>query len=133
MITYLLLILAAIITSSGQLLMKKGSEILQNTLVAPERHQIAQGIIKKIFTIVLEPHVLVAFSLYFLGSFLWLKILTRGDLGRLYPVLIGMTIIFTSAASAVLFRETFTLTKAAGIIFILLGITMLMNFGLRQN
>ncbi|OGY97098.1 MAG: hypothetical protein A2122_02755 [Candidatus Liptonbacteria bacterium GWB1_49_6] len=133
MITYLLLVLAAIITASGQLLMKKGSQLLQGTLVAPGQHQFAQDIIKKIFAIVLEPHVLIAFSLYFLGSILWLKILTRGDLGRLYPVLIGMTIIFTSAASAVLFRETFTFTKTAGIIFILLGVTMLMNFGFRQN
>ncbi|MBI3589581.1 MAG: hypothetical protein HY093_04200 [Candidatus Liptonbacteria bacterium] len=133
MVTSFLLLLAALITATGQILMKKGSQVLQKTLTLVAPDQLGGGWLKKIFTITFEPHVLIAFTLYFLGSFLWLKILTRGNLGSLYPILIGMTILITSVASVFIFKETFTIVKMAGVIFIILGVTLLLNFGIQHN
>lgn len=133
MITYLLLALAAIITSSGQLLMKKGSQVLQNILSAPAQHQVIFQLLKKFFAIVFEPHVFTAFTLYFIGSFLWLKLLTRGELNYLYPILIGLTVTITSALSVFIFKETLTAVRVVGIIFIIIGITLVLNFKLSSN
>lgn len=126
--TFFLLLLGAAITGSGQILMKIGSQALQKTLTLPENYWPNLELLKKIFTIIFEPHIFTAFVLYFLGSFLWLKILTRGDLGYLYPILIGLTIIITTTASALLFKETIGVLKIMGIALIITGIFLINGF-----
>jgi multidrug transporter EmrE-like cation transporter len=126
-ITFLLLLGGAAITASGQILMKRGSQILQSSLSQLESYNLLQ-LIKKFFTVIFEPHVFTAFILYFLGSFLWLKILTRGDLGYLYPILIGLTIIITTTASVILFKETINVFKILGIMLIIGGIFLINSF-----
>ena len=126
LITFLLLLLGAAITASGQILMKRGSQILQQVLIWPESFNVIR-LIKNFFTIIFQPNVFLAFMLYFLGSFLWLKILTRGDLGYLYPILIGLTILITSLVSYFLFKENFTILKILGIIFLVFGIVLIFS------
>lgn len=123
-VTFILLLIGAAITASGQILMKRGSQVLQQILVWPESFNLPQ-LIKNFFTIIFQPNVFLAFTLYFLGSFLWLKILTRGEVGSLYPILIGLTILITSIVSFLLFKESFTVLKILGIIFVVIGIILI--------
>ena len=119
----LLILLAALISSSGQLLMKKGSSILQQTLSTNQSQASGLlGLVKKFFSIIFEPHVFVALIFYFLGLFVWLKILTKSDLGQAYPILISLTVLLTSIFSAYFFKESFTIWRGVGIALIIAGL-----------
>ncbi|OHB21282.1 MAG: hypothetical protein A2939_04115 [Parcubacteria group bacterium RIFCSPLOWO2_01_FULL_48_18] len=124
-VTGLLVVLAAFITASGQLLMKKGSQVLHEVLSLGGDYSVGHKLFKKMLVILLEPHIVIALILYFSGLFLWLKILTRAELSHVYPVLISLVIVVTSILSFFLFKESVTGFKIAGVIFIIVGIFLI--------
>jgi len=118
----LFLLVAAAITASGQLLMKKGSQVLREIFGWQENYQLIPQLINKVFAIIFEPHIFIALLLYSLGLFLWLKILTRTELSYAYPLLVSFTILITSLSSFFIFKETIAPLKILGMIFIITGI-----------
>ena len=70
-----------------------------------------------------QPLFSIGIILYGLTGIIWLRVLATEQLNIAYPVLISMTFLLVSFGSIVLFKETMTIVKLAGLILIVLGIS----------
>ena len=70
------------------------------------------------------PVVLLGFALYFCGFLIWLTILKGLDLGRAFPMT-AMIYVSTLASAVLLFHETLSPTRIAGVAVIALGVALL--------
>lgn len=70
------------------------------------------------------PVVLLGFALYFCGFLIWMTILKGLDLGRAFPMT-AMIYVSTLASAVLLFHETLSLTRIAGVMVIALGVVLL--------
>lgn len=114
---YLALFLAAAgINSAAQLLLKKGSLAIAAALAGPEPIYI------KLWKIATSPTIVAAAVLLAGGMLLWIRIISKIELSRAYPINIALTVIITSTAAIFLFGESMNLVKAGGILLILTGI-----------
>ena len=113
-------LLASGINATAQLLLKKGS------LSAGPALAENASLFDKLFKVLLNPFIASAIVFLVVGMFVWIKILSRVELSRAYPVNIALTIIFTSVASIFLFQESVTWMKFTGIILVIIGIWALL-------
>ena len=113
-------LLAAGINATAQLLLKKGSFSAGPALGG------GTSLLDKLFGVLLNPFIASAIVFLVAGMFVWIKILSRVELSRAYPINIALTIIFTSAASIFLFQESVTWIKFAGIALVIAGIWALL-------
>lgn len=61
-------------------------------------------------------------ALYIASFALWLAILTRSELSIAYPIAIGLTLVFSSAASWLILNEAISAMRLGGILLIFAGI-----------
>ncbi|OGZ01647.1 MAG: hypothetical protein A2946_02130 [Candidatus Liptonbacteria bacterium RIFCSPLOWO2_01_FULL_53_13] len=111
-----LFLLAAGLNSTAQILLKKGALAIASVLSGPE------ALAVKAFRAFTNPFIAVAVILLATGMFLWIKIISRIELSRAYPINIALTVIITSVVAIFLFGESMSVSKAGGILLILLGI-----------
>jgi drug/metabolite transporter (DMT)-like permease len=70
------------------------------------------------------PVVLAGFALYFCGFLIWMTILKNVDLGRAFPMT-GIVYVTTLASAVILFHESLSPTRIAGVVVIALGVVLL--------
>lgn len=109
-------LITASMNAAAQLLLKKGALTLGGTLSGGE------PLLVKFARIVTNPFVVASVLLLGAGMLLWLKVISKVELSRAYPVNIALTVIITTIVSILLFNESATWEKFAGIALILLGI-----------
>jgi multidrug transporter EmrE-like cation transporter len=64
-------------------------------------------------------------SLLYIASFLiWLVILGRNDLSVVYPIAVGLTLIFSTLAASIVIGETISPARCLGVLVIFLGILL---------
>ena len=112
---YLLLFINIIMLVSGQVLWKIGVSKMHLEL-SPK------GIIEAI----LNPYILGGGIVYVFATITWLYLLSRSELSKIYP-LQSLCYIFGAVAGVVFFKECFTLNKAFGLIFILVGAGLIVS------
>ena len=100
-----LIVLTTLLTSSAQLLYKKGSETLEFNL----------------FAILTNYSLLLGLLLYIIGAFLLIIALKGGDLSVLYPI-IATSYIWVGIFSYLLFDEPLNYLRWLGIITIFFGV-----------
>jgi drug/metabolite transporter (DMT)-like permease len=66
--------------------------------------------------------ILLGFFLYGLSSILYLKVLTTGEVTKVYPLSVSYMFLLLLGIGVVFLHESFTITKVAGIMVIILGI-----------
>lgn len=66
-------------------------------------------------------------ALYICGFALWLIILTRMDLSVAYPIVVSVTLVFTSIGSWLWLGEDITPLRIAGLVLVFLGIIALVR------
>jgi multidrug transporter EmrE-like cation transporter len=71
--------------------------------------------------------VVIGGALYVVSFLTWLAILSRYELSLAYPVAIGVTLAFTTIASFLVFAESLSLLRIAGILVIFLGIWLVVH------
>jgi drug/metabolite transporter (DMT)-like permease len=71
--------------------------------------------------VALSPGVLGGLALYGLGTVLWLGVLSRAELSQAYPF-VGLSFVLTAIFGAVLFNDTLSPQRIAGIAAIVLGV-----------
>jgi len=71
-----------------------------------------------------QPLLFIGIILYGLTGIIWLRVLATEQLNIAYPVLISLTFISVSIGSMVFFKEPMTAVKLAGLIIIVLGISL---------
>lgn len=75
-------------------------------------------------SMLVSPHLLAGAAFYFLGMIAWLLTLSKLELSFAYPFM-AITYVLITLASFILFKESVTGLKIAGITLILLGILVL--------
>lgn len=96
--------------AAGQVLMKMGA----NTL----------GASTSPITMVLTPAVFFGYTLYALMTVLFVFALRNEQLSILYPI-IALTYVWVAGLSAVFFKESLSAMRLAGVLVIVLGVTVL--------
>ena len=109
-------LLAAGINSAAQLLLKKGALVLEPVLGSTD------SFIIKLVRIATNPFVIAAVASLGAGMLLWLKIISKVELSRAYPINIALTVLITSFVAVGLFEESMTWMKFTGIALIIVGL-----------
>lgn len=78
-----------------------------------------QDLIVKVFT---TPEVFIGFILYGLSSFLYLKLLSLGDVSKTYPMSVAYMALVLLLLSSIFLKESLTMPKIIGSLIILVGI-----------
>lgn len=68
-----------------------------------------------------NPGIIGGLSLYGLGTVLWLGVLSRAELSQAYPF-VGLSFVLTALFGAVLFHDSLSPSRLAGIAAIVLGV-----------
>lgn len=114
--SYLLVISSILLGAVGQVLMKLGTSKLG--LMAE------QPLLRKLMLIFSHPNILEGLLCYGLSAVFWIFGLSRLPLSQAYPmVAIGYVIVFILAVF--LFKETVTVYKISGLLFIIIGVIFL--------
>ncbi len=114
-----------VFSASAQVLFKFGANSLTNFSLA--------GLIERplmIIDVLTEPPLFAGYCLYALFTALLTLALRDGELSVLYPV-IALTYVWVTILSVLIFRETMTAMKLAGIAFIVTGVATLGRNGKR--
>ena len=104
-----------IMMASGQLLFKAASMNLQA----------ADSPMSGALAAISEWKFLLALVLYAAATFLWIKILKQMPLSTAYPLAMGSTIAITFIAGLIIYREPFSVFKAAGTALIVIAIFLI--------
>lgn len=112
MFNYLIVFTCIIFGVIGQVFFKKGMLVLGGFDFT------------KIFSILFSPSILLGFLFYGSSSILWLYVLSKFELSKIYPVL-SLSYIGTLFAGYFLFGEAITFNKIIGILLICFGIIFL--------
>jgi drug/metabolite transporter (DMT)-like permease len=89
---------------------------------APMRAAIADGSAGAVAkAVVLSPGVMGGLGLYGLGTVLWLGVLSRAELSQAYPF-VGLSFVLTAIFGAILFHDTLSASRIAGIAAIVAGV-----------
>ena len=114
----LLLVLACVVIGVfGQLVMKKGMNVVG---VVTLRDIFSS----RIFSIILQRYVFVGVILYLLASLIWLAVLSQAEVSFVYP-LIGIGYILTAILAWVFFGERLTIFRFLGILLICGGVYLI--------
>lgn len=113
----MMLVFAAAIMSVGlngvaQLFLKRGISIFPN--------EITDVSLEDFFSL----DLFLGFFCYGLSIGLWLYVLKNAEVSVAYPTL-AVGLVFTSLISIIVFQETVSLTKVAGLAFILVGVVFI--------
>jgi multidrug transporter EmrE-like cation transporter len=72
---------------------------------------------RQLYRLALSPEIAVGIIFFTLSCLLWIKVLTRADLSRAYPM-VSLGYINITICSYFFFHEAFTFTKLLGTVFI---------------
>lgn len=99
-----------------------GSFLLKNGAVQIGTFSLDISLFPKLATNV---SIILGFILYGSASLIWLSLLSKGDLSKLYPVFVGFDFMIVSFFSFFLLKENFGLTRVTGILLLLVGIYLI--------
>lgn len=104
---------------AGQLLLKSGM-----TKIGRIDSVVLANPVPVLGKLVTSPIILLAISLYIVGTLLWLVVLSRENLSFAYPML-GFSYVLIVLISKVLLGEPVTLMRLAGAATISLGVVLI--------
>ena len=107
-------IIAAIISAFGQVLLKYA--MLKHGPIVPS--------ISGVFSLLLEPRLLAALSMYAAAMVLWLQVLAKIPLSVAYPML-AVTYAIVPLLASVFFKERIGVYHICGIGLVLLGVAII--------
>lgn len=104
----LLVLFCTAITTSAQIFYKLGANVLQFNL----------------FSLITNYNLIIGLGLYAIGAALLIIALKGGELSVLYPI-IATSYIWVTFASSYFFNESVNLFKWLGIVFVIIGVTVI--------
>jgi len=115
----LTVVACTLIGAAGQVLIKQGGAHVQHA-----------GLIATAIGIVTVPTLFAGYCLYGIFAALMVYALRHGELSLLYPI-IALTYVWVTILSVLVFHETITPLKGAGIATIICGVAILGRGGTR--
>ena len=109
----LLVIVYFILSITGLVLVKQGSS--ENSF----------SVLKKSINITFSPITLIGFVCYVSGFILWVSIIQLYDVSYIVPFSTGVITVLLFASGIVFFKEKFSFGKVVGLIFVVIGVTLI--------
>lgn len=72
-----------------------------------------------------QPAFIFGLFFYAIATLSWVRVLSSEPLNIAYPLLVSITFAMVILSASILFNESFGLVKFSGIVFILIGITLM--------
>lgn len=72
-----------------------------------------------------QPAFITGLLCYAFATLCWIRVLSSEPLNVAYPLLVSITFALVILSASLIFHEAFGLQKLAGIVFILIGITLM--------
>jgi multidrug transporter EmrE-like cation transporter len=85
----------------------------------------AGGVTNLIVRLARQPTFVVGVLLYGVAAVVWFRVLSLAEVSSSYPVLIGLTFTLVTIGAILLFKESVSTLKVAGILVILAGIVLI--------
>jgi uncharacterized membrane protein len=101
---------------SGNILLKAGVTRLGNFNLT------INGLLPTFLALLGNWQLILGFALYGFSSILYLKLLTTGEVTKIYPMLVSFMFVLLLIMGSIFLKESFTITKVLGIAVIILGI-----------
>lgn len=117
-IAWLMVGMTILLTCYGQLIIK-----WQVTTFRPATSGLLSGL-PSLIQLVLAPWVISAFAAAFGASLCWMLAMSKLDLSKAYPFM-ALNFLIVSLVAVPLFGETFTVTKAAGLVTVIVGLIVI--------
>ena len=117
MFTIIGLVMSMLLGVVGQLLIKKGLNVLGGI-------DFSSGLIAAYSKIFFSPFVALGISLYFLGVFFWLYALSKVELSFAYPF-VSLSYVLVVVLSWLFLGESISLVRWAGVIVICFGVFLI--------
>ncbi len=83
------------------------------------------GNLSDFFFLFKQPSFDAGLLFYALATVAWIKVISSEPLNLAYPILVSITFALVTLSATILFHESFGIFKLSGIIFILIGITLM--------
>jgi multidrug transporter EmrE-like cation transporter len=84
-------------------------------------------IVHALLNLFMQPLFALGFTVYFLASVVWFRVVATEPLSVAYPILVSLTFALVTAGAVVFFSEGLSLRKVVGLAVILVGI-MIISF-----
>ena len=110
----LLVVTCTVIGAAAQMLIKSGASAL------PHVH----GFLANVLAMAASPHLVAGYSLYGVSTVLMVVALKHGELSMLYPI-IALTYVWVAILAVVVFHESLSPLRLAGVIVIVAGVAVL--------
>lgn len=82
-------------------------------------------VLKNIFTVFMNPFIIIGVFLYASSSLIWLFAMTRLDISFMYP-LVSLSYLFTTIFAIIFLKERVRARRWAGLTLIIIGAVMMM-------
>ncbi|TPH17049.1 hypothetical protein [Litorilituus lipolyticus] len=78
-----------------------------------------------LFKLLLDPWIFSGLFAAFVASFFWIAAMTKFEVSYAYPLIVGGLAILTSIFAVIFLKESYSLLKATGLLFIIIGVYFL--------
>ena len=116
---YSLAIIAVIIGSVGQIILKIGTTSYPGSIANDFFSSISSFL-----NILFIPQIFIGLACYAVSALLWIVVLSHLEVSKAYPIL-GLSYIFVLLLSFFFLGESLTLSKTLGSFFILFGVVLI--------
>jgi drug/metabolite transporter (DMT)-like permease len=114
-----IIVLCAIIGSAGQILLKKGLNVIGTV-------SLKDMLGPNVFKVVFQPFVFSGIALYAFSMLLWIYALSNFDVSFAFP-LVSLSYVFAGIFSIIFLKETIPVMRWAGIFVIVTGCFMIIK------
>ena len=121
--TFLMIVIAILVSSAGQLFLKQGM-----ARVGPLEAQSLLGVATLAWRVFSTPLVILGLVCYGVGTLVWLVVLSRLDLSFAYPML-ALSYVLVPLMAQVCLGEKIPIARWAGIGIIVIGVGIVAKSG----
>ncbi len=114
---FLLVVLSAVLTAIGNLLIRKG-------VLAVGGLAGGGSIVRSVLGLAAHPAFDIGFLLYGIAALVWFRVLGSEQITTSYPMLVGCTFLLVSIGAVLIFRESISSLKLVGMVMIIAGIVV---------
>jgi len=104
------------VTACANILLRTGMIKFGDLFAAREK------ILFDILRLATSPLIVLGLSMYVIGFFIWLKILSVFEVSKAYPIMVSATASLVLIGSSFILKENFSFLRVLGLIIVLLGI-----------
>lgn len=115
----LLIILTAVMTAAGNLMMREGILRAGGFSLSPATFM--EDVLRLVRQVVFDIGVI----LYAMASIVWFKVISMENLSTSYPLVVAMTFLLVTYGCSFWFHETISFQKILGMLMVLLGIIVI--------